>query len=80
MGKKFVIVITHATDNPLRASSALTIANAVKAMDSDLVIFLTNDGVLLGKRGVAESINHPNFVPAKELITKLQEAGVRFYL
>jgi predicted peroxiredoxin len=80
MEKKFVMIITHATDNSLRASSALTVANAIKTLDSDLVVFLMNEGVLLAKKGVAEKINHPNFSPAKELLTKLQEEGVNFYL
>lgn len=80
MEKKFVLVITYSTDGPLRAISALTVANALLAQGSDLVVFLLNQGVLLGKRGAVDFLEAPPFPPARELLACLIKEGVKFYL
>lgn len=80
MEKKFLLVITHSTDDVVRASSALTLANTLVAQGSDLLIFLLNEGVLLGKKGVAETLHTPPFSAVKGLLQTLKEARVPIYL
>jgi predicted peroxiredoxin len=80
MDKKFLLMVTHSTDDVIRASSSLTLANVLVAQGSDLLIFLLNEGVLLGKKGVAETLHSSPFSPVKDLLRNLKEAKVPIYL
>ncbi len=81
MEKKFLIVATHSGDAPERAGAALTIATTAVASDIDVVIFTINEGVLLAKKGFAETVKEQKaFPPLKELIATLVENDTRFYV
>ncbi len=80
MSQPFLLAITHSTDDLVRASSALALANAMLAQGSELTIFLLNEGVLLGQKGALEGLHAPPFPPIKEMVNKLTEAQVKVYL
>lgn len=80
MDKPFLLAITHSTDDAVRASSALALANAMLAQGSEIIIFLLNEGVLLGQTRAIEGLHVPPFPPVKEMVNKLTEAKVKVYL
>lgn len=80
MEKKFLIVATHSFDAPERAGAALAIASTAVASGMDVIIFTVNEGVLLVKKGFAETVKDQKaFPPLKELLDTLVENGQKFY-
>ncbi len=81
--KSFVFILNHSFDRPDVAASALQLATNMKAFDIELDFFLINEGVMLAKKGFAETITwqkKDGFSPIKDLLKTLQEFGVRFYV
>jgi predicted peroxiredoxin len=82
--KKFIFIINHSFDKPDMAAGALQLAANMKAFETELDFFLINEGVLLAKKGFAESITwqkKDGFSPIHELIRTLTEDfGVNFYI
>ena len=79
MAKKVLLVITHSTDDPDRANAAVALAAALLNEGADLALFLIFEGVLLARRGVAETIRGRNFAPVAELFPMVLEAGIPIY-
>ena len=80
MPKKFLLIITHATDDQDRANAAIAFAASLLAEDADLVIFFVFEGALLAKQGVAETIRGRNFAPVSDLFPMLLEGDVPMYV
>jgi len=82
--KKFVFLLTHSYDDPDRIAGALQLATNMKAMDIDLDIFLMDKGVLLAKKGFAESLTwqkKDEFSPVGDLLnTLVSDFGVKVYI
>lgn len=83
-GKKFVFVITHSYDRPDVVAGAMQLATNMKAFDVELDFFLMEQGVLLAKKGFAETLTwqkKDEFSPVHELLRTLTEDfGVKFYI
>lgn len=80
MPKKFILTITHATDDQDRANAAIALAVSLKSEGVDLVIFYIFEGGLLAKKGLAETIRGRNFAPVADLFPMLLEEKVPMYL
>ena len=80
MTKKFVLIITHSTDDQDRANSAIALAVSLLSEGAELAIFFTFEGALLAKKGVAETIEGRNFTPVKDLFPMILEEKVPLYL
>nr|MBF0223055.1 DsrE family protein [Desulfobulbaceae bacterium] len=80
MSKKFVLSITHATDDQDRANAAIALAASLISEDADLIIFFIFEGAMLAKKGVAETIEGRNFAPVRDLFPMLLEEKVPMYL
>ena len=80
MEKKYLVVVTHSTDNHDRANGALALIVSFISFDVDVAVFLSFEGVLLAKKGVAETIEGRNFTPGRELFPMIVEAGVPVYV
>lgn len=80
MAKSYLLIITHSTDDPDRANSAIALAVSLISEGADLMIFFTFDGALLAKKGVAETVEGRNFTPVRELFPMVLEAQVPLYL
>ena len=80
MTKKFMLVITHSTDDQDRANSAVALAVSLLSDGADVAFFFTFEGALLAKKGVAETIEGRNFTPVKDLFPMILEAGSPLYL
>lgn len=83
--KKFVFTITHSYDRPDVVAGALQLASNMKAFDIDLVFFLMDNGVLLAKKGFAETLwdlqKKDEFSPANELLkTLVEDFDVKVYI
>ncbi|MDA8169488.1 MAG: DsrE family protein [Nitrospiraceae bacterium] len=81
--KKFVFIITRSYDNPDVVAGAMQLATNMKAFDIELDFFLMDKGVLLAKKGFAETLSwqkKDEFSPVAELIRTLTDMGARFYI
>jgi predicted peroxiredoxin len=81
--KKFVFILTHSYDDPDIVAGAMQLATNMKAFDMELDFFLMEKGVLLAKKGFAETLTwqkKDEFSPVAELLRTLQDFGVRFYI
>lgn len=82
--KKFVFIITHSYDKPDIAAGAMQLAVNMKAFDTELDFFLIDAGVLLAKKGFAESLTwqkKDEFSPIADLMkTLIDDFGVKFYI
>lgn len=80
MAKSYMLIITHSTDDPDRANSAIALAVSLIGDGADVALFFTFQGALLAKQGVAETVEGKNFTPVRELFPMILEAGVPLYL
>ena len=81
--KKFVFIITHSYDNPDVVAGAMQLATNMKAFDMELDFFFMDKGVLLAKKGFAETLSwqkKDEFSPVGELLKTLMDFGARFYI
>ena len=80
MKKKFVLIITHSTDDHDRANGAVAFAVSLLSEGADLVIFYIFEGAMMAKKGVAKTIKGRNFAPVSDLFPTLLEEKVPMYL
>lgn len=80
MQKKFLLIITHSTDDQDRANAGIALAASLVSEGADVVIFFIFEGGLLVKKGVAETIHGRNFAPVADLFPLLLEEGLPMYL
>lgn len=73
--EKLILLCTHGPEDPERATIPFVMATTAQASDMDVVIGLQVDGVLLARKGVAETIAAPAFPPLKELMDIYLENG-----
>jgi predicted peroxiredoxin len=82
--KKFVFIITHSYDRPDLVAGAMQLATNMKAFDAELDFFLLDQGVLLARKGFAETLTwqkKDEFSPTHELMkTLIEDFGVKFYI
>lgn len=76
--KKYVFVLSHATQNPMEVIGLMKIATNMKAFDDEIELdfFLIGEGVQLAKKGVAETISmemEGQTVKVAELLETLTE-------
>ena len=80
MNKKYVLIITHSTDDQDRANGAIAFAVSLLSEDADLVIFFIFEGAHLARKGVAETIEGRNFAPVRDMFPTLLEEKVPMFL
>jgi predicted peroxiredoxin len=72
---KILVSITHANDNPDKATVGFVVANASVASSQETVVFLSTEAARLAERGYAEQIHEEGFAPLVELMTNFLKAG-----
>ena len=80
MSDRFVVSLTHAKDNPDKATVAFVVANAAAASDKEALVFLSIEGVRLSQPGYADDIHEAGFAPLRDLIANFVKAGGRIYV
>lgn len=83
--KKFVFILTHSYGRPDIVAGAMQLASNMKAFDIDLDFFLMDEGVLIAKKGFAETLSEnqkkDEFSPVHVLMkTLIEDFGVKFYI
>jgi predicted peroxiredoxin len=56
MAKKYMMIITHSTDDPHRANTAIGLATSLLVEGADVSLFFMCDGAKMIQKGVAETI------------------------
>ncbi len=77
MSQRFCVNLTHAGDDPDRATVAFVIANAALGSEKETIVFLSTEGVRVSQAGYADSIHEDGFAPLADLMANFAEAGGR---
>src|SRR5262245_59768071 len=80
MAGKFCVSLTHALDNPDKATVGFVVANAAVASGKETMVFLSTEGVRLSQRGFAEEIHEEGFLPLRELMDNFAKAGGKLFV
>ena len=76
---KVLIIMTSGPETPRRCATPFFFATLGRAMDYDVTMFFTIDGILLLKQGVAEDVfPKAGGKSAAEFIQEAMDAGVHF--
>jgi predicted peroxiredoxin len=76
--RKLVFMVTHGPDHPELATIPFVMAGAAASADVEVVMGFQGEGVLIVKKGVAETVNAPDFKPLGELLATIKEFGGTF--
>lgn len=74
---KYLFTITHHSSDPDRVATPLVLANNALAAGSDVLIWLSVDGAILGKQGGADGVVPKSFPPVSNLLATYIENGGR---
>lgn len=75
--EKLVIMVTHGPDEPELATVPFAMAGAAVASDIEVVMGFQAEGCLLVQKGVAETVQAPEFTPISELLPTIQDMGAK---
>ncbi|MBI5640871.1 MAG: DsrE family protein [Nitrospirae bacterium] len=83
--KKYIFVLSHATQSPMEVIGLMKIATNMKAFDDsiELDFFLIGEGVQLAKKGTAETISmemEGKQVNVGEMLEMISDFGVKFFV
>lgn len=73
----YVFTLTAFNNDSDRIATPLVLANAALASGSDVLLWLTMEGVQLAKNGSADELAPKSFAPVNELLTTFAENGGR---
>lgn len=76
----FCVSLTHAKDDPDRATVAFVVANAAVASDKETMVFLSTEGVRLAVKGYADDVHEEGFAPLRELMASFVKAGGKVFV
>jgi len=76
----FIISGSRGTDDPTMATLPFMAAKAAKEQGHDVILWLQNEAVVLGRKGVADHITGVNLTPLKDLLAAMQAAGVPIWV
>lgn len=75
--EKIIYIVTHAGEDPERASLPFVLANASQAMDVEAVVVLQGPSVFLAKGDCLAHVFAAGLPPLKKLVDDFMEAGGR---
>lgn len=76
----FIISGSRGTDDPTMATLPFMAAKTAKEQGHDVVLWLWNEAVTLGRKGVTDHVTGVNLTPLKDLLTAVQAAGVPIWI
>lgn len=76
----FIVSGSRGTDDPTMATLPFMAAKTAKEQGHDVVLWLWNEAVVLGRKGTAEHVVGVNLTPLKELLAAVQAAGVPIWV
>ena len=75
--QKIAYIVTHAGEDPERATFPFTLATAAQAMEVEAVICLQGVSVFLARKGYIEHVAACGLKPLRELLDTFLEMGGR---
>lgn len=76
----FMISGSRGTDDPTMATLPFMAAKTAKEQGHDVIVWLWNEAVTLGRKGTADHVHGVNLTPLKELLAAVQGAGVPIWV
>jgi uncharacterized protein involved in oxidation of intracellular sulfur len=77
---KFIISGSRGTDDPTMATLPFMAAKVAKEQGHDVVLWLWNEAVTLGRKGTADHVTGVNLTPLKDLLSAVQAAGIPIWV
>ncbi len=77
---RFIISGSRGTDDPTMATLPFMAAKTAVEQGHDVVLWLWNEAVTLGRRGTADHVTGVNLTPVKDLLAAVQAAGVPIWV
>jgi predicted peroxiredoxin len=76
----FIISGSRGTDDPTMATLPFMAAKTAREQGHDVMLWLWNEAVTLGRKGVADHVIGVNLTPLKELLATVQVVGVPIWV
>ncbi len=77
MAGKLCVSITHARNDPDKATVGFVVANAAVGSAQETVVFLSTEAVRIAVKGYAAEIHEEGFAPLQELLSNFVKGGGR---
>ncbi len=76
----FIISGSRGTDDPTMATLPFIAAKTAREQGHDVILWLWNEAVTLGRTGVADHVVGVNLTPLKDLLATVQAAGIPIWV
>ncbi len=76
----FIISGSRGTDNPTMATLPFMAAKVAKEQGHEVVLWLWNEAVTLGRKGTADHVMGVNLTPLKDLLAAVQVANIPIWV
>lgn len=76
----FIISGSRGTDDPTMATLPFIAAKSAKEQGHDVVLWLWNEAVTLGRKGTADHVAGVNLTPLKDLLAAVQAAKIPIWV
>ena len=80
MNKKYMMIITHSTDEPHRVCTAMGLASCLLVEGADVALFFMCEGAKMMQKGVAETIEGNNIAPVRDLMPIILDSKPQLYV
>lgn len=77
---RFIVSGSRGTDDPTMATLPFIAAKTAKEQGHDVVLWLWNEAVVLGRKGVADHVIGVNLTPVKDLLAAVQALGIPIWV
>ena len=78
MSKKYMMIISHSSDDPHMASVSLGLASCLVLEGADVALFFMSKGSKLVQKGVAETIVvEENIAPVRDSLSIIRKGGAQ---
>ncbi len=76
----FIISGSRGTDDPTMATLPFMAAKVAKEQGHDVILWLWNEAVALGRKGTADHVTGVNLTPLKDLLASVQAANIPIWV
>jgi uncharacterized protein involved in oxidation of intracellular sulfur len=76
----FIISGSRGTDDPTMATLPFMAAKTAKEQGHEVVLWLWNEAVTLGRKGIADHVTGVNLTPLKDLLAAVQAANIPIWV
>lgn len=77
---KFLFVLTRGLEDPTRVTRTFQLVKVAKEQGNEVNLFLTDDGVVLAKRGMADQVKAPTGDEARTYLASIMEQKVPIFV